>query len=417
MSTTAVQTSLRNADLSSLVELLKAQQDVRYDVVASADRVRFEHGNLVVNDGASDVIGVNPDGSFAEAASNAILRPTDVFDSGISQRLGIPRNYVRKLRDTAVAHEDDDENAYADLLDHNVNVWLAENPGQTFLIRGFLASGDNEGIARAFLSSKHAQYDNLDILLASLDGAKRTGAQLQIVSADLSERNLRVKVACPEVAALAPELLKGYRNPFVDNDQRGGWTLEAGRRAAAAEGLGFRPGDEPVVFAGFIIGNSETGNGKWSITPSLTVQVCRNGLTFTKEAFGKVHIGGRLDEGIIDWSADTKRKNIELISAQTADVVSNFLSIKYVEDKVAQIEAKAGVVVAKPTETLAKISKDFGFSEAEADLILADFIIGGQSTAGGILNAITSAVQRVEDPDRASEIEDIALDVFASVSG
>ena len=51
-----------------------------------------------------------------------------------------------------------------------------------------------------------------------------------------------VRVVCEQVQALAPALLAGYRSPFTG--------------AAGA--------DNPVVFSGFVITNSETGCGAFS---------------------------------------------------------------------------------------------------------------------------------------------------------
>ena len=64
---------------------------------------------------------------------------------------------------------------------------------------------------------------------------------------------------------LAPALLAGYRTPFTG--------------AAGA--------DNPVVFAGFVITNSETGCGAFTLTPRLVVQVCRNGMTITRDAHAR----------------------------------------------------------------------------------------------------------------------------------
>lgn len=61
----------------------------------------------------------------------------------------------------------------------------------------------------------------------------------------------------------------------------------------------------PVVFAGFVISNSETGHGSFSIIPQITIQVCDNGMTFTRDAMREVHLGGRLQDGVIRWSSDT----------------------------------------------------------------------------------------------------------------
>jgi len=405
-----VTTTLRNAELPDIVEVLRKQREVRYDVVASSDRIGFHDGNLVVKDGT---ISMTDEGV---GGADATLVPTSVFDGGIADRLDIPIRYLRRMRDQAAAEQarlssegSSRPNPYADLLDHNVNAWFGHDPGRKFLVRGFLGTGETEGIARAFLSDRYQSYDNLDIIVAALDGAKKTGANLDVISADLSERRMRIKVACPEIAAMAPTLLRGYRSPF-DNETDP-------TRVAALERHGWlKPDDRPIVFAGFTIGNSETGNGLWTVTPELTVLACRNGLTIKADQFGKVHLGGKLDEGVVQWSDETRRRNIELIASQTKDAVARFISTEYVQAKVDEIEAKAGAAVEKPGEVLKVVAKQFKFSDDEADMILADFIAGGQSTAGGMLNAVTSVVQRIEDPDRAAEISDVAIDVLNFVA-
>lgn len=413
--TTEIRTTLRNAALPELIEVLRAQADVRFDHVASASALRFERGNLVI-DGAADAILTDE----GVTTGDAVLRPTDVFDGGIADRLGIPVRYLRRMRSAAIteyaeqfeaAMQEDGPvlpNVYADLLDHNVNTWLAAEPDRKWLIRGFLAAGAGEGIARAFLSDRFGMYDNLDFLMAALAGAKRGGAQLEVVSVDLSERRMRVKVAAPEIVAMAPTLLRNYRSPF-DN--------ASPERQAQMEAHGFlRPDDRPVVFGGFIIGNSETGNGSWTIAPHLTVLACTNGMTIKADALRGVHLGGKLDEGTVRWSDDTMRKNMDLISAQASDAVESFTSPAYVEAKVAEIEAAAGVAVTTPVETLEKVGKQFGFTKSEQDMILADFIAGGSSTAGGVMQAVTSVAQRVEDPDRAAEFEESAIDVLVAAA-
>ena len=412
---TAVTTTLRNASLDDLVGVLRAQADLRFDHVAAAGRLAFEGGNLVIADATEAIItesGVAP--------GNATLRPTDVFDGGIAEKLGIPVKYLRRMRSEAVAESErlfsaawsEDgpvvPNRYADLLDANVNTWLTADPERKFLVRGFLAPGSDNGVARAFLSNSYGMYDNLDFLMAGLSGAREAGVALDVIEANLTERRMRVKVACPEVAALAPVLLRNYRSPF-DN--------ASPERARLLEEHGWlRPDDRPVVFAGFVLSNSETGNGSWSITPQITVRACTNGLTIRADALRGVHLGAKLDEGSVRWSDETMRRNIKLISSQAADAVRSFTTVEYVEAKVAEIEEAAGVAVTKPVETLERVGKQLGFTKAEQDLILADFIAGGQPTAGGFMQAVTSVAQRVEDPDRAADFEDAALDVLAAAA-
>ena len=59
---------------------------------------------------------------------------------------------------------------------------------------------------------------------------------------------LYARVVAPQVRAYAPALLGGYRSPFGGEIYIPGraWTPEQARRAAAREGQGYAPGNEPV---------------------------------------------------------------------------------------------------------------------------------------------------------------------------
>lgn len=373
-------TSLRQADLSDLAEVLQNQAAARHDVVAHSSALRYEDGNLLIA-GADAVITAD-----GVTRTDTCLVPTDIFEEGLSQRLDIPRRYIRKMRSADAAR----------LLDDNVNHWLAASERNWF-VRGFKDDGEDCGIGRAFLSDRFNCYDNFDVLLAVLDGVRAGDTDVKVVGADLSERRMTVRVQAPSVAALAPTLLRGYRSPFTGET-----------------------GDEnPTVFAGFVISNSETGGGAFSITPRLVVQVCNNGMTFTKDALRKVHLGAAMDEGVIRWSDDTNRKNIELVTAQARDAVATFCDISYVEAKLADITAQAEVRIASPTKVIDHVAKSLSFTNDEAEGILSHFIEGGSLTAGGVLAAVTSYAQVVLDPDRANEIEEAgvpALTLAASFS-
>lgn len=375
---TTVETTARNAELSDLVGMLQRQADVRYDVVTNAAGIRFENGQLVVVNGAHTITddGVTP--------TDAVLAPTDVFDEGIAEKLGIPRPYVRRLRDEAAP----------DLLDHNVNEWLDRDSRQ-FLVRGFRTDDPNEtGIARAFLSDRYQAIDNLDVLLAALDGIRQAGVEVEISGADLSERMMRVNVVCPAIEVYAESLLQNYRSPF---------TGQSGREI-------------PVVWAGFQLRNSETGGGAYSLVPRIVFRVCTNGMTMTKDAVRQVHLGGRLDEGIVRWSGDTLRKNLELVVSQTRDSVTTFLDREYVESVIARVEENAAAPVTDAVPTIERVGKRLGFTKSEQDSILSHFISGADPTAHGVLQAVTATAQTVENPDRVAVLEDSAFDAMALVA-
>lgn len=364
----------RNANLTDLVTMLRQQHDLKYDVVTSAQTLSYEGGLLVVRDGATrlDLDGVT--------LTDARLAPTAIFEDGVSSRLEIPRGYVRRMREQHI-----------DLLDANVNGWLAMDPARKFLVRGFRTDdADDVGIARALLSDRFKVIDNLDIVFTVLDGIKAAGVPVDVTGADLTERRMTIRVQAPEVQALAPTLLKGYRSPFSGN-----------------EGA-----ENPTVFAGFVVSNSETGGGAFTITPRLVVQVCSNGMTIRKDAMRSVHLGGRMDEGLIQWSDATQEKQLELIRARTVDAVRTFLDVDYMRRIIDEVEAKAATPLAAPVKAIANICKSVGLSDAEQDTLLDFFVRSGDTTAGGVMQAVTAMAQEVVDPDRANDLEDIALDVL-----
>ena len=159
------------------------------------------------------------------------------------------------------------------------------------------------------------------------------------------------------------------------------------------------------MFAGFVVSNSEVGNGAFTITPRLVVEVCSNGMTITKDALREVHLGSRLDEGVIRWSDDTARKNLDLVTAQARDAVATFLDVDYVRGALDGLREQAGVPVTAPQATVERVGKSLRFSQDTIDGVLDHFIRGGQLTAGGVMQAVTSYAQTLDDADEAYEME------------
>lgn len=96
--------------------------------------------------------------------ARGVFRPTLTCDGGIANKLGITSQYLRQMREE-----------HLELLDHNVNTGLADEPTKRYLIRTLRSVGDQLGIARAMLSEKYKITDNLDVLMAALKGIRRTG--------------------------------------------------------------------------------------------------------------------------------------------------------------------------------------------------------------------------------------------------
>lgn len=358
----------RNASLGDLAEVLRSQHARKLDVIAPARTLRSEGGLLVV-EGTEGIL--TPDGV---ATADGRYRPTVVADEGIADKLGIPVKYLRRLRADR-----------PDLYDANVNGWLLGDHNGTlpafreggepadprsFLVRTFRPDDvGGEGVARAFLSDSYRIVDNLDVLTAALEGVREAGVPVEIQGADLTDRRMYVKVFSPAVAELAPTLLAGYRSPY---------TGDSGT-------------DNPTVFAGFVISNSEVGGGAFTLTPRIVVLICGNGMTFTADALRSIHLGAKQSEGVIRWSDETQAANLELVRNQARDAVATFLDLDYLRAKIGQVEAKANEEA--NTETVQTVAKTLSYGPERTQAVLDAFVQGGQLNLGGVANAITAAAQ------------------------
>ncbi|MFI9835206.1 DUF932 domain-containing protein [Streptomyces sp. NPDC051913] len=379
--TNTAPTGARNADLTDLVRILEDGEDRKLDVIAPASALRMHEGNVHVEGVESQIT------ASGVTRVDGIYRPTAVADEGISDKLRIPLAYLRRMRAENVP-----------LLDENVNAWLREGPERRFMLRAFRSADSGampgEGVARALLSDSYKLMDNLDMLLAALDGVKQSGHPTRITGCDLSDRRMYVRVESEAVAVQARNLLRGYRSPFDG-----------------------RSGDElPMISAGFVITNSEVGAGAYTITPRAVIQVCSNGLTQTQDVMRAVHLGGKQDEGVVNWSGQTQRKTLELITSKTADAVTTFLSRQYIETKVNEMEAAAGKTLDEPTKTIEHVTKSLSIATETKDRILAHFIRGGQMTAGGVMQAITSTAQTLTDADHAATLEALAIPALTTAA-
>jgi hypothetical protein len=379
----SVQLDTRNASLLDLRDLLVDQQARRIDVITPASRMRSVDGaiHLSGNDPIISLDGVTD--------VNGIYKPTEIFDEGIADKLGIPLAYVRRLRLDR-----------PDLYDANVNgllrgkatvvngkqEWKYPADSRNFLFRAFKGDDGEVGVGRALLSDRYAVMDNLDVLTAALDGVKQAGVDVQIEGCDLTDRRMYVRIVAPEVKAYGRELLKNYRSPFT----------------------GDTGAENPTIFAGIVITNSETGNGAFSIAPRMIVQICKNGMTIQKDVVRQVHLGGRLDEGIIRWGQDTEQKALELVTARARDSVATFLDVDYMERVVRDMEEKSGKPL-KVVDDVKLVTKKLSFDQEQTDAILGFFVKGGDMTAGGVMHAVTAAARETRDADKAADMEASAM--------
>ncbi len=386
--------NLRHADIGDLVAVLQQQQRQSVDLVVPASTLVSRQGNLQITQAPVqlDVNGVlDPNGSY---------RPTANADAQLGGLFGIPVGYTRKLRANNI-----------DLFDININDWAghADYADKKVLLRTLWGANpedpETNGIIRAVVSDRFGgATDNFDTVVSVLDGIREGGLaadQVQI-KGDLTDDRMFITVRTPEIHGYAHKLLAGYRSPYGNGQG-------TGHGGTDAENL-------PIVEAGLIIKNSETGNGALSITPRLVVRVCSNGLTMTTDAMRRVHLGSKLEEGAIVWSDSTRRAANELAKKQAADAVKSFLSVDYVTSAIAKLEAESDTPVTDVVKTIEVVAKEHRYTEDEAKSVLDFFIDGGQRTAGGVMQAITAAVQQIEDAERAFEVEATAIDAMRTAA-
>lgn len=409
-----VQLTARNAKAEDLVRILQDQQAHKNDVVVPSTCMKFVNGNLVVKD-SEPVLG--DDGV---TLVNGTYRPTDVFDGKLAARLDIPVKYLQKLR----TDRPDLYDANANGLLHGRSRRAADGTTEVVypaddrahLVRLFRGD-DGPGVARSIMSDQYGlSFDNLDMLTAVMKGLQEAGVKFITRVSNLSERGVHVRFECPEIWTHAPELLQNYKSPF-DN---GGKVTRAGHFDALRQQYGahhiFSEKDAPVCFIGMDFKNSETGDGKYYLTPVIEMVRCTNGWTIKKDGISRTHRGSKLDVGRVKLSADTIRKAGQLVVAETRDAVTQWLSKGYLDETVAELSGKATVAIEAPSTTVPAICKSLGFDQEEQQGVLDLFIMSGQPTAGGLANAVSAYAQTIEDVDRALEVESKTVDALEAAA-
>jgi hypothetical protein len=107
-----------------------------------------------------------------------------------------------------------------------------------------------------------------------------------------------------------------------------------------------------------------------------------------QDATNKVHLGGRMDEGKIEWSEDTKHKNVELIIAQVKDAVKVYTSQEYLGQSIPKLEDGGAERLNHPVDAITNISHELNFSDEKQKDLLAFFMESGDITAFGAAQAV-----------------------------
>ena len=370
MSTMDSQLTQRNGSLPDLVRLLREQHTAKLDVVIPAVGVRSSGGRWRIEGTGAAVLG--PDGVTTNPGTFA---PTGTCDAGIADKLGIPAAYLRRPREQHLG-----------LYDANVNGWLEQQPGRRLLIRAFAAQGvrARPGVA----VGRYRIVDNLDVLLAALDGVRSAGAG-RVRRYDLTERRMYVQIASQSVAAQAAA---AARLPAAVH-----WGPGGGQPAGVRRVRPLQLGDRPRVVL-----DHPTAD--------------RPGLRQRLHDHPRRDAGGpprrSAGRGRGQWSAGTQQAATALITRQAADATAAFPTGDYLRRSPAT-SSSGPVSRCGTSRRPSRRGRAVRFTDEQQATILDHFIGGADRTAGGVLQAVTSAAQVQDDADTAYEMERLGLRAMA----
>lgn len=366
-------------DLSRIAGRLSEVASSRWDVVAPQAALRCKAADrLIVDLGAPQITEHGVTEAMIEA------RYTRTAWRQVADRLRIPLQYLDRLAGM--------ENPVGPILAALSISDLAMADERRAMYR--FVNTDEGYFLRAVLSDRYRAIDNDAALQAIVAGLGDNGLNLGDceVTGDVTMDRLRLRIAVPAVALAVPELLADYRMPY---------SLRPGNPIHARADVGETP---PVLWAGVEITNSETGQGAFSVAPRAVIQVCRNGLTRAVD-FRRAHIGVHLEEGTIDWSAETQETAMRLISSQVRDAVATYISPEYLQNTVEEMRVAKTWQVADTPAAVEAVQVRLGLTEGERNAVFELFAAGGDRSVLGLGQAVTAAAQLAEDGDRQSELE------------
>ena len=277
----------------------------------------------------------------------------DTAHRQIAEKLKIPKPYYDRMLVEA-----------PELLQHNVNHWLAEQPRQ----RMFRTL---DGDVRALLSPSYRALDNLDLAEVILPAAQETG--LEILSCEVTDERMYFQM----------------RNERIQDEVKVG----------------------DVVQAGMVIGNSEVGLGSLHIDEMVYRLSCLNGM-ITGSALRKTHVGRSHTNGIdLDnaqelLSDSTRKLDDAAFFSKVRDVVRHVVSREAFAETLEKLRGAAErQIEGDPAKAVEMVQKRLLLTDDERGGVLRHLIEGHDLSGWGLANAVTRLANDTESYDRAVELE------------
>lgn len=327
--------------LNELAKELERQRLARKDFIADTA------GLEVVTDsnGVTKVMM-----GFTDISGEFVI--SDIAHQQIATRLQIPFRYYQKMR-----------LEYPELLDKNINSWFARTNEKRML-----RTLDNR--LRAFLSDRYRRLDNLELAEAVLPILNEIKG-LEIISSEITEIHMYIKVINKKLKA--------------------------------------EVGENDIVQAGMVISNSEVGLGSLKVEPLVYRLVCKNGLIVKDYTQKKYHVGKQVDseESAYEiYRDETLAADDKAFFMKVQDTVRCAVDeTKFLLSVNKLIAVKSEHTGDNPIKTVELLADKYILNQNERGSILRHFIMGGDDSRFGLVNAVTRASQDIEDYNRATELE------------
>lgn len=334
--------------LEALLEEVKRRAEAKQDVVAPSTALTavVENDTVKLAVRGLDAAPINP-----------------VAHRQLQGHLKIPADYYDRML------QDD-----PDLLVTNINTWLHKNKDKRLVRRLF-------GTTRAFLSDKFRPLENEDLAAAVI--RPLLDADADVMSAQITDTRLYIKAVDRKVT-----------------------------RELAKTGNSFGDGQHKIVRVAspaITISNSEVGHGAVSVLGGVYDSFCSNLATFKERSTRKYHTGARHELSDEDTYAllsdETRRVTDEALWRQVSDIVRAAFDRARFDALVDKVEATTEDKVEDVVQTVSFATKKWNFTVAEEKLVLNEMIKAGDLSRFGLYNAVTAASAKVEDYDRATELE------------
>lgn len=317
------------------------------------DRQRNARQDLIADTRSLSVKTTNGNTKINVATDNEVLTfgVNELAHKQIATRLQIPWGYYERMRQSE-----------GRLLDYNINHWLYNNPEQRML-------RVLDGNLRAFVSSRYRRLDNLELLDHTLPViAKMKGAQ--IMSCDVTETHMYLKV-----------VNKSMKSQIDVGD---------------------------IVYAGFVVSNSEVSCGSCKLENLIWRKVCSNGLISPDFSHKKYHIGKQTeatDSAYELYSDETLAADDKAYFMKVQDLVSvavDEAKFNLVVDKMKHAKSS---IYADPIKTVEIMADRYVLNKTERASVLRHFLMDRDYSHYGLVNSLTAAAQENPDYNRSTDME------------